>query len=65
MSVEELKKAIALPSPEELTRFQAWFEEICAEMWDQQIERDVKAGKFDKLVDEALADFDAGRCREL
>jgi hypothetical protein len=65
MSVEELEKAIAKLPSEELARFRAWFEEFMADAWDKQIERDILAGKFDKLADEALADHKAGRSRKL
>jgi hypothetical protein len=30
--------------------------------WDEQFERDVRAGRLDELADKALADFRAGRC---
>jgi hypothetical protein len=33
--------------------------------WDNQIEADAKAGKLDKLFDQADGDFDAGRCTPL
>jgi len=32
---------------------------------DQRIERDAKAGRLDQLAEQALADFGAGRAREL
>ena len=65
MSVQELEAAvIQLPTPE-LARFAAWFEEYQADLWDQQIERDVLAGRFDALAEEANREFDAGRCRPL
>jgi hypothetical protein len=31
--------------------------EFDAEMWDRQVEADVQAGKFDKLIAEARADL--------
>ncbi len=65
MSVADIEKAIAEMKPEELAQFASWFEEFMADEWDRQIERDVKAGKFDKInakVDEA---FEAGRCKPL
>ncbi len=49
MSVLELEQAISQLSAEELSRFAEWFEEFMADEWDKQIERDVAAGKFDKL----------------
>jgi len=36
-----------------------------AKVWDRQIEADLKAGKLDELVDQALADFKAGKATDL
>ena len=44
---------------------QRWFEEFEAARFDQRIERDAKAGTLDQLAERALADFRAGRAREL
>lgn len=65
MSVVEIEKAVAKLSPDEFAAFRAWFEELAADRWDEQIERDAKAGKLDKLADEALAEHKAGKTREL
>jgi hypothetical protein len=64
-TLEDIEKAIAdLPS-EQLKKFRAWFEQFEAAHFDQAIERDANAGKLDRLAKEALADFRAGRTREL
>lgn len=39
--------------------------ETQAEIWDKQFEADVKAGKLDRFAEEALADYQAGRCKEI
>ena len=65
MSVLELEQAISQLPPQQLSQLATWFEEYMADEWDKQIERDVAAGKFDKInakVDEAFA---AGRCKPL
>ena len=36
-----------------------------ADAWDKQIEEDIKAGRLDHLVDKALEDLRAGRCKDL
>lgn len=64
MKVEDIEKAIEGLSPEELARFRAWFEEFDARLFDEQIERDAKAGKLDKLIAEARANHEAGRRKE-
>ena len=63
--VEKLEKQIETLSSEDLSKLRAWFFELDARLWDQQIEADVKAGKLDGLVAEALADYKAGKAREL
>jgi hypothetical protein len=64
-TVKEIESAVARLSREELARFRAWYEEFEAESWDRQIEEDVLAGKLDKLADQAVERFQAGRCTEL
>jgi hypothetical protein len=64
-SVEEIEKAVAELLPEELARFRAWFEAFDAARFDEKIDRDARSGKLDELAEQALADFRAGRAREL
>lgn len=64
-TIEDIEKAIAQLSPDELARLRAWFEEFEGARFDQRIEQDAKAGRLDGLADAALADFRAGRAREL
>jgi hypothetical protein len=64
-TVEDIEKAVAELPPDQLARFRAWFEEFEASRFDHSIERDAKAGRLDQLADQALADFRAGRAREL
>jgi hypothetical protein len=63
--VEQLEERIVKLAPRDLARFRAWFVEFDARVWDDQIEADAKAGKLDHLVAEALADYKAGKAREL
>ena len=35
------------------------------EAWDNQIEEDIKSGKFDRLREDTLKDLRAGRCKDL
>ena len=49
-TIEEIEKAVAELTPEQLAKFRAWFDEFQARMFDEQIERDAKAGKLDKLM---------------
>lgn len=63
--VEQLEQGIQNLSPQDLAKFRAWFIEFDARVWDVQIEADAKAGKLDGLIAEALADYKAGKAREL
>ena len=65
MTIEDLERAVAKLPPDDLARFRAWFEEFDAARFDQKIERDAKAGKLDRLADQAIDDFREGRAREL
>jgi hypothetical protein len=65
MTIEDLENAVAKLPPDQLAKFRAWFEAFDAARFDEKIERDAKAGKLDRLAEQALADFAKGRAREL
>ncbi len=65
MSVEELEKAVSELPREDLTKFSSWFQNDMAEEGDRQIEKDLKAGRLDKLIEEAKDDIAAGRTTPL
>ena len=65
MSVEELEKAITELSSKDRTRLLKLLAEMDEAEFDADVERDVKAGKFDKLADEALAEHAAGKTKPL
>jgi hypothetical protein len=64
-TVEDIEKAVAKLSPEQLAKFRAWFDDFQARLFDEQIERDAKSGKLDKLAEEALRAHREGRSREI
>ena len=63
--IEKLEREIKKLSPEELTSLREWFRKYDAEAWDRQIEEDVRAGRLDALAEESLADYKAGRTKEI
>lgn len=63
--VQALENEVQNLTPEELSEFRSWFADYDGEVWDRQIEADSKAGKFDALAAEALAEFDRGETTEL
>jgi len=65
MDVKEIESAIANLPLAKIAELAKWFEEFQAQVWDQQIERDLKAGRLDSLLEEAKEDLDSNRCREL
>jgi Mg/Co/Ni transporter MgtE len=65
MSVDELEKAITKLSSQERTRLIKLLEEMDSAEVDANLERDIKAGKFDNLADQALADHTAGKIKPL
>ena len=64
-TVEDIESAIAKLSAPELDRLRDWFEAFQAARFDAKIERDAKAGKLDRLAEQALAEHRNGRSREL
>lgn len=64
-SVREIEQAVSRLSLEDLGRFREWFYEFDAKVWDKQFERDAKAGKLDKIANQAIADFRTGKYKEL
>jgi hypothetical protein len=65
MDVKEIESAIANLPPSEIAELAKWFEDFQAQVWDQQIERDLKAGHLDSLLKEAAQDFEDNRCEPL
>ena len=54
-----------LDNRDELLAFRRWLREFDSDEWDRQIEEDVRAGKLDKLAEEAIAAHRAGKNKEL
>ena len=63
--IEEIEEQIQKLSREEFAELREWLLEQDWKAWDSQLEADVKAGKLDKLVSEARAEYQSGRAREL
>jgi len=63
--VENIEQEVRKLSPSELAAFRRWFVEFDRQVWDRQIEKDVREGKLDKFADEALAAHRGGKSKEL
>ena len=64
-TVQEIETAIQKLKPQEIREIADWLQELREELWDKQIQADAKAGKLDKLMEEAKPDYLAGRCKPL
>lgn len=64
-TVQEIESAITQLEPKDVQAVADWLQEYREELWDRQIEADAKAGRLDKLMEEARQDFLAGRCKPL
>jgi hypothetical protein len=65
MGIHEIEEAIRQLPPDELARFRQWYAEFDAQIWDEQFERDAKAGKLNKLAEKAIEEYRAGKSKEL
>ena len=64
-SILEIESAVQGLSRDELSSFREWFIGFDAKAWDSQFQTDAAAGRLDALADEAIRDFQAGRCTDL
>lgn len=63
--MREIESAIAQLPAAEVAQLAQWFEQFHAQMWDDQIEKDVKTGRLDSLLEEAALDSESGCCDPL
>ncbi len=63
--VESIEVAVANLPPADLAEFRRWFAEFDGASWDARIESDASAGALDGYADEALAEYRAGKVREI
>ncbi len=63
--LEKIEQDIASLDPKDVRKLADWLEEYKADLWDQQIEADAKAGKLDKLIANAKDEIAAGKTRPL
>lgn len=64
-NLEQIEAEIlSLPS-NEFEKLRLWFFNLDYERWDEQLERDIADGKLEALAQEAIAEFEAGDCREI
>lgn len=64
-AIASLENAVEQLGRDDLAVFREWFSAYEAAEWDSQIERDISAGKLDKLATEGIEEFIAGKSRSL
>jgi len=64
-NLEQIEAAIlSLPS-DEFAKLRLWFLDLDYERWDDQIEQDIEDGRLEAFAQEAIAEYEAGHCREI
>ncbi|MBI3839773.1 MAG: hypothetical protein HY288_17765 [Planctomycetia bacterium] len=63
--LERIEQDVEKLSSKELAEFRKWFHAYDAALWDQQLERDVRSGKLERLRQQAVAEHQDQRTREL
>ncbi len=65
MTVKEIQIAIRQLTARDLAQFTAWFDQYREQIWDKQIEDDLKAGRLDSVLAEVDAEYLAGSSNPL
>ncbi len=64
-TLEQIEAAILTLPSDEFKRLRQWVLDNDYERWDEQLEEDILDGKLEALAAEAIAEFNAGHCREI
>lgn len=65
MTIQEIESAIMQLSLDELLELSNWLVEYQAQVWDEQIEEDLEAGRLNALLAEIDAEYEAGLAEPL
>jgi hypothetical protein len=64
-TLEQIEAAILTLPSDDFKKLKEWLFNLDYQRWDRQLEQDIAEGKLDDLADEAIAEFEAGNCREI
>ena len=64
MSVQEIEEQIARLNALEVAELARWFASRDAEVLDERIEADSRSGGLDRLIAQANAECNAGKCSQ-
>ena len=65
MSVRELEAAIRELPPRELAELANWFARYHNRKWEEQIERDLEAGRLETFLEVAEAEYESGSAKPI
>jgi hypothetical protein len=60
MSVTEIQAAITELASDDLADLMNWLDDYQAKLWDKQIDDDLQAGRFDKVLAEVDKEYETG-----
>ena len=64
-TVAEIENALQALPVEDARKVAGWLQEYLDAKWDKQMDKDIAAGRMDKLWEKAQADIAAGRVKPL
>jgi hypothetical protein len=65
MTVKEIEIAITRLPADEFADLLTWLDDYREQIWDEQIENDLEAGRLDALLAEVEKEYEAGLSRPL
>jgi hypothetical protein len=65
MSVQEIETAIQQFSDKEVNELSVWLADYRASLWDEQIARDLDAGRLDDIAAEVDGEYEAEKAKPL
>ena len=65
MSITEIEDAIKDLPPEKVRELMDWFVKYHADVWDDEIARDLETGRLDSILTEVDSDISSGVAKPL
>ena len=65
MTVKQIEQQVKKLHGENLAVFRNWFRRYDTDLWDRQIDQDIRTGRLGRLANEAMASYKAGKTKLL
>ena len=65
MTIQQIESAILELPSSEFRQVIDWLLDLDYQRWDNELERDIEAGKLDFLAQEAIEDLENGFCKQI